>query len=76
MTACQPTEATPDCQGPFRWDRSQAVALLEEALDPQAPSSLRCFEDVPYLTLRLPGGSWLYLGAGRCCALPVLRQVR
>src|SRR5438045_336498 len=42
MTPCQPTEAAPDCQGPSRWDRSQTVALLEQALDPEAPSSLPC----------------------------------
>jgi len=55
VTPCQPTEAAPDCQGPFRWDRSQTVALLEETLDPEAPSSLRCFaaqHELPPSTLR------------------------
>src|SRR3954470_5254934 len=55
MTPTQPTQPAPDRQDPFRWDRSDAAGLLDQALRPGDHPSLRCFADqhgVPPSTLR------------------------
>jgi Family of unknown function (DUF6399) len=54
MLPQQPTADVAPCQDPFRWPRSQAVALLEQALHQDDPSSLGAFadeQDVPRSTL-------------------------
>jgi hypothetical protein len=54
MLPQQPTADVAACQDPFRWSRSEAVSLLEQALHQDDPSSLRAFaeeHDVPASTL-------------------------
>src|SRR5438270_6630952 len=54
MLPHQPTDDNDACQEPFRWPRSQAVALLEQALHQDTPSSLgegADEQDVPRSTL-------------------------
>jgi hypothetical protein len=54
MLPPQPTPDDAPCQGPFRWPRSQAVWLLEEALQRDNPPSLSVFAEeraVPRSTL-------------------------
>lgn len=55
MTTSDARELPDPCQGPFRWERSQVVGLLDEALtDPDNPS-LRVFaaeHNIPVSTLR------------------------